>query len=60
MNQGWLSLRFTTYLPTLPAGRQARLRYAVGYGTQNALKIVINFYFWYIGCNLGGDDEEFI
>ena len=27
---------------------------------QNVLKIVINFYFWYIGCNLGGDDEEFI
>jgi hypothetical protein len=36
------------------------LLYAVGYGTQNSLKIVINFYFWYIGCNLGGDNEEII
>jgi len=32
---------------------------AVCYGTKNALKIVINFCFWYIECNLGGD-EEFI
>jgi hypothetical protein len=35
MNQGWLSLRFTTYLPTLSTGRQALFLYAVGYGTQN-------------------------
>jgi hypothetical protein len=27
MNQGWLSLRFTTYLPTLPTGRQALYGY---------------------------------
>jgi len=27
-------------------------------GTQNALKIAINFCFWYIERNLGGDDEK--
>jgi len=36
------------------------LLYAVGYGTQNAHKFVVVLFFWYIGCNLGGDDEEFI
>jgi hypothetical protein len=25
------------------------------YGTQNALKVVINFCFWYIERNLGGE-----
>jgi len=30
------------------------VRKAVCYGTKNALKIAINFCFWYIECNLGG------
>jgi hypothetical protein len=36
------------------------LLFAVGYGTQNALKVVINFCFWYIECNLGGEDGKFL
>jgi len=46
--------------PCLPTGRQALFLYAVSYGTQNILKVVINFYYWYIGDNLGEDDEEII